>query len=154
MSTHCQTIESHTHRPALDGRGQEIYETCVPAAHAALAGTRAALGAALGRQSWNAGESARVLTATTEALVNAVEHGSQRGAEVRVSWLVEPGRAWIAVTDEGRPDKPYPTGPACAPSERATCGRGRLMMHALAERVASRAVGGGTRVSLEFRAAG
>ena len=61
---------------------------------------------------WPAGGSARVLLASTEALTNAIEHGSPPGARVRVDLSITPERADVVVVDEGQPDVDLPRVPA------------------------------------------
>ena len=123
----------------------------VPADLDALGEVRAHLAAALAAERWSEDDASRVMTASTEALANALEHGSGPGARVEMAFRVTRRAASVRVTDAG-----LPGGPAGlddepeAPSESSTHGRGRLLMRALADEVRVRRRGLGTEVRLGF----
>jgi serine/threonine-protein kinase RsbW len=123
----------------------------VPADLHALVQVRDHLAAALAAERWGDDDAIRVMTASTEALANAVEHGSGPGARVEMAFKVSRRAAAVRVTDAGRPgraadldDEPQ------APPEASTHGRGRLLMRALADEVRVRHRGLGTEVRLGF----
>jgi len=93
-----------------------------------------------------------VLVAVTEALANALEHGSTAGGEVAVGFVVGRERATVRVRDGGGPDPG--SGPAAPepPPPAADRGRGGALMHGLAERVVIREHSPGTEVRMEFAA--
>jgi anti-sigma regulatory factor (Ser/Thr protein kinase) len=92
----------------------------------------------------------RVLTASTEAMANAVEHGSAPGAGVDVAFEVSAAVARVRVLDEGRCGSEPPLGEPEAPPVTSLRGRGRLMMRALAEEMRVRRQWSGTEVLLVF----
>ncbi len=127
----------------------------VPADLAVVSFVRSALACMLTRGEWPAGGSARVLLASTEALTNAIEHGSPPGASVCVDLSITPERADVLVIDVGRPDGRVPRVPAAPPPPTATRGRGLIIISRLADDFELRPHGGGTEVSVGFvRAAG
>jgi serine/threonine-protein kinase RsbW len=122
----------------------------VPADLAAVSFVRSVLASMLARGEWPSGASGRVLLASTEALTNAIEHGSPPGASVRVDLSITPERADILVVDEGRPGVGVPEVPAVSPPPTATRGRGLIIMSRLADHLEVRAHGDGTQVSVLF----
>jgi anti-sigma regulatory factor (Ser/Thr protein kinase) len=123
----------------------------VPAELDALAGVRDRLSAALAAERWSEDAAIRVMTASTEALANALEHGSGPGVRVEMAFRVTRRAAAVRVTDAGRPGRPADLGDEPqAPSEASTNGRGRLLMRALADEVRVRRRGLGTEVRLGF----
>ena len=124
--------------------------TRVPADLDALASLRSRLTAALESEGWTGDPVDQVLTASTEALANAVEHGSAPGAGVNVSFEVTSEAARVRVLDEGRSGSTTPLGEPAAPPVSSLQGRGRLMMRALAEEMRVRRRGSGTEVLLVF----
>ena len=123
----------------------------VPADLDALAGVRDRLAAALAAERWSDDAAIRVMTASTEALANALEHGSGPGARVEMAFRVTRRAASVRVTDAGRPGRPADLEHEPeAPSEASTRGRGRLLMRALADEVRIRRRGPGTEVRLGF----
>jgi anti-sigma regulatory factor (Ser/Thr protein kinase) len=92
----------------------------------------------------------RVLIAATEAMANAVEHGSSPGAGIEVAVQVTARAARVRVLDAGRPGSRPPLGEPEAPPVTSPRGRGRLMMRALAEEMRVRRRGCGTEVLLVF----
>jgi len=123
----------------------------VPADLEALAAVRNRLAAALTAERWSDDAAIRVMTASTEALANAVEHGSGPGARVEMAFRVTRRAAAVRVTDAGRPGCPAELDDEPeAPPEASTHGRGRLLMRALADEVRVRHRGLGTEVRLGF----
>jgi anti-sigma regulatory factor (Ser/Thr protein kinase) len=122
----------------------------VPADLEALAPARATLAAALARGGWAGEDSARIMLVASEALSNAIEHGSQRDARIELAIEVAPDRAALRVTDAGRPGCAGWAPPA-APPDTSPRGRGLLIMRALADELELRAAGAGTELRLEFR---
>ena len=127
----------------------------VPADLTVVSFVRSALACMLTRGEWPAGGSARVLLASTEALTNAIEHGSPPGASVRVDLSITPDRADVLVVDEGHPDVDLPRVPDTPPPPTQTRGRGLIIISRLADDFDLRPCGDGTEVSVGFvRAAG
>jgi anti-sigma regulatory factor (Ser/Thr protein kinase) len=123
----------------------------VPARFEAVASLRSRVGAALVRQGWNQEQLGRVTLATTEALANAVGHGSTSDGRVGIAFRVTAETAWVRVIDEGRSDAFVPAGHPTAPPLDSESGRGRLLMRALSDGYLSRSAGQGTEVVLQFR---
>jgi anti-sigma regulatory factor (Ser/Thr protein kinase) len=123
----------------------------VPADLDALAGVRDRLAAALAAERWSEDAAIRVMTASTEALANALAHGSGPGARVEMAFRVTRRAASVRVTDAGRPGRrPGLYDEPEVPPEASTHGRGRLLMRALADEVRIRRRGVGTEVRLGF----
>jgi anti-sigma regulatory factor (Ser/Thr protein kinase) len=122
----------------------------VPADLAALGEVHGALAAALRREGWTGEPASRVLTASTEAMAKAVEHGSAPGAGIDVAVEVTARAAHVRVLDGGRPGSSTPLGAPETPPVASLRGRGRLMMRALAEEMRVRRSGSGTEVLLVF----
>ena len=119
----------------------------------ALAPARAALAAARERGGWDGEDGARVMLVASEALSNAIEHGSVPGARVELAVSVTPEGVDLVVRDAGRPGRRgwAPPGPPAPDSLR---GRGLLIMRALADRLDLRAGEAGTELRLGFRRQG
>jgi anti-sigma regulatory factor (Ser/Thr protein kinase) len=123
----------------------------VPADLDALGQVRARLAAALEAERWSDDAAIRVMTASTEAMANALEHGSGPGARVEMAFRVTRRAASVRVTDAGRPGRrAVPGDEPEAPPTTSTHGRGRLLMRALADDVRIRRRGQGTEVRLGF----
>lgn len=123
----------------------------VPADLRALGEVREHLAAALLAERWGDDDAIRVMTASTEALANALEHGSGPGARVEMAFTVSRRAASVRVTDAGRPGLPADLDDEPeAPPEASTHGRGRLLMRALADEVRIGRRGPGTEVRLGF----
>jgi serine/threonine-protein kinase RsbW len=120
---------------------------------AALRDLRCTLAEALTREGWAGDAARRVLIASTEAMANALEHGSAPGARIDVAFTVSEGAVSVRVLDEGRPGDQASLAEAGAPPVTSTHGRGRLLMRAMADELQVRRLGGGTEVLLGFRAA-
>jgi anti-sigma regulatory factor (Ser/Thr protein kinase) len=132
------------------GLADDICEIRARAHLREVRGLREALGAALVRSGWGEDGVGRVVLAVTEALTNAVEHGSSDDGHIELSYLVTGSYAVVRVADDGRPGVPVPAGEPVAPPLESLRGRGRLIMHALAQRVTTAPLGIGTEVILEF----
>ena len=123
----------------------------VPADLSVVSFVRSAMACMLTRVEWPAGGSARVLLASTEALTNAIEHGSRPGATVRVDLTITPDRADVVVIDQGRAGiAEIPQVPSVAPPATATRGRGLIIISRLADEFDLRPCGEGTEVSVVF----
>ena len=99
---------NHTGPPADRGPrarrqapGSRAKTLCLAADDRALQRIRPCLEAALRHAGWDEAAVFDVLVATTEALVNAVTHGSRPGAPVGVVFAVGPGVARVTVVDRG-----------------------------------------------------
>ena len=132
------------------GLADDICEIRARADLREVRGLREALAAALARNGWADDGIGRVVLAVTEALTNAVEHGSPEDGHIELSFLVTSAYAVVRVADDGRPGVPVPAGEPMAPPLASVRGRGRLIMHALAQRVTTAPIGEGTEVVLEF----
>jgi anti-sigma regulatory factor (Ser/Thr protein kinase) len=131
-------------------------EAClrIPADMAAVREVRGRLADMLVAGGWRDGDVGRVLLAVTEALGNAVEHGSREDAEVDLVVTVAPARAVVAVRDHGRVGTDVPHEPPALPPPTRLRGRGRLIMSVLADRYETRRWGTGFEVVLEFASGG
>lgn len=107
---------------------------------------------ALRREGWEAESVERVVLAVSEALTNAVEHGSSPGAAVVVEVVAAAGRASVRVIDAGRPGSAPPAALRTPPSPSSEHGRGLIIMRALSDRLEIRRSGRGTDVRLAFTA--
>lgn len=111
---------------------------------------RAALSRALRRAGWDGDTSGLVILATSEALANAVVHGSESRGEIRVGLAVDTRLARVLVADEGRPGTSCPVEPRHLPSEDSTNGRGLYIMRSVANLCDVHPRGAGTEVVMEF----
>ena len=91
-----------------------------------------------------------VVLAVSEALANAIEHGSAPDAAVEVAVTVRPNWAVVRVVDEGRVGAAVPLVTPLRPPPTHTRGRGLLLMLDFAERVEVGAAGSGTSILLRF----
>jgi anti-sigma regulatory factor (Ser/Thr protein kinase) len=94
-----------------------------------------------------------MVLAASEAVTNAIEHGSADHASVVVELTVAIDRAHLSVTDAGRPGARCPLLDAAPtpPPPSSVRGRGLVIMFGLADGLDVEPVGSGTRVSMEFR---
>ena len=122
----------------------------VPADLAVVTFVRSALAALLAREEWPADGAARMLLASSEAVTNAIEHGSPLGGAVEVELTVTIDRAEVRVVDQGRPGAPCPAIPAVPPPSTEPRGRGLLIISRLADDVDLRSAGLGTQLSAGF----
>jgi anti-sigma regulatory factor (Ser/Thr protein kinase) len=123
----------------------------VPADLQVVGFVRSAFACVLAREDWPAESAGRVLLASTEALVNAIEHGSRAGASVEVALAVAADEAELRVVDEGVPGVPTPVCPTAPPPVTATRGRGLIIISRLADDFELRPAGTGTEASIRFR---
>jgi anti-sigma regulatory factor (Ser/Thr protein kinase) len=114
---------------------------------------RAALDDGLAAEGWRGEAAWRVQLGLSEALTNAIEHGSWPGARVVVGMAIDTDRAVLRVADRGRPGA-APAWSATPPPTARERGRGILIMRSLAERCEARPSRGGTLVEMEFARAG
>ena len=124
--------------------------TRVPAAPDAAMQARDWIFAQLREAGWGPDALHDVALAVDEAVQNAVEHGSEPDADIRLEVCVEDDQAVVHVRDRGRAGVPVPTGQPEAPDPRSIRGRGRLIMSNLAAVDWRPADGGGTEVRLHF----
>lgn len=122
----------------------------VPADLAVVGFVRSALACVLTREGWPGEDVGRVLLASTEALTNAIEHGSPVGGSIGVELSVSEAYARIRVTDQGRPGSVVPTVPTVQPPVTSTRGRGLLIISRLAQEVELAPHGRGTALAVGF----
>ncbi|MGE0028160.1 MAG: ATP-binding protein [Thermoleophilia bacterium] len=122
----------------------------VPASPGAALRAREWVVAELGEAEWPEPRLQDVALAVDEAVQNAVEHGSEPDAEIRIDLRVGQDAAEVRVSDRGRPGTAPPTGDPCAPGDDSIRGRGRLIMSNLADVDWRPVDGGGTEVRLQF----
>lgn len=126
----------------------------IPAHHAAVPFVRFTIVALLTREGWRGEPTSRVLLAASEAISNAIEHGSPPGGVVNVRLEADGARAELIVRDEGRDGAWRPvTLPVQPPPATSPHGRGLIIMDRLAEHLELRRAGAGTEVVAAFRAA-
>ena len=122
----------------------------IPADLASIAVVRAALQATLRERGWDGDAAQGVVLATSEAVANAVEHGSLPGELVEIVHQVGPTEATIRVLDSGGGsswDRRVTSEP---PASNAPRGRGLAIIRALADQVEIRRAGRGTELRLDF----
>jgi anti-sigma regulatory factor (Ser/Thr protein kinase) len=122
----------------------------VPADLTAVSFVRSALACMLTREEWPAEGAGRVLLASTEALTNAIEHGSPGGAAVEVELSVTAERVDVRVLDEGHPGGTLPVVPSDPPPPTALRGRGLIIISRLSDDLDVSAHGNGTQVDVGF----
>ena len=124
----------------------------VPANLRSLAFVRCALALVLDRQPWSPEDSGRLLLAASEAVSNAIEHGSpEQDGHVEIQVVVRKDGATLVVTDEGDGTDDLHVDPTSAPpSPTSPRGRGFPIMRALADEVTVERVGHGTQVTMRF----
>lgn len=122
----------------------------IPAVREAVESARGVVRGSLRGERWDLEEIERVVLAVSEALANAVNHGSSPGGAVTVEIAASPSCARIGIADEGRPGAVCPAAAPAAPPPSSERGRGLLIMGALAERLEIRSEGTGTEVRLAF----
>lgn len=122
----------------------------VPADLSVVSFVRSALACVLTREEWPADGAGRVLLASTEALTNAIEHGSPGGGAVEVELSVTADRADIRVLDQGRPGSSLPVIPSEPPPPDALRGRGLIIISRLSDAFDLTAHGDGTQADVGF----
>ena len=124
----------------------------IPADHGAVPFVRVTIVALLARERWAGEATFRVLLTASEAISNAIDHGSVAGGEVLVQLAADGEQAELIVRDEGRPGARPPVIPDAPPPLSSPHGRGLYIMGRLAERIELRPAGAGTEVVADFRA--
>lgn len=122
----------------------------VPADLTAVSFVRSALACMLTREEWPADGAGRVLLASTEAVTNAIEHGSPGGAAVEVELTVTAERVDVRVLDEGHPGGALPVVPTEPPPPTAVRGRGLIIISRLSDELDVSARDNGTQVVVGF----
>ena len=122
----------------------------IPADLASVAVVRAAICATLRDLGWDEDECRRVVLAASEAVANAVEHGSLEGELIEIVYQVGETEARVRVLDSGGAVRWTPPATPPVPSPDATRGRGLSIISALAQKVEFRPAGRGTELRLDF----
>jgi anti-sigma regulatory factor (Ser/Thr protein kinase) len=122
----------------------------LPADLAVVSFVRSAFACVLTREEWPADGAGAVLLASSEALTNAIEHGSTARGEVECRLVITGPRAHIRVVDQGRPDSTVPAVPALPPPTTAARGRGLIIISRLADDLTVRPHGRGTEIEMAF----
>ncbi len=124
----------------------------IPATLSSLAFVRGAVALVIDRELWGGEGAGRMLLATSEAVSNAIEHGSpEDGGEVEVRIAITDAGATLVVTDQGRPGVlPRVDLNAPTPAPNSTRGRGIVIMRNLADDLRVERVGDGVRVTMDF----
>jgi len=124
----------------------------VPATLRSLTFVRCALALVLDREPWSPEDAGRLLLAASEAVSNAIEHGSPaEGGTLEIQVIVQRDGATLIVTDQGSGlEEPKIDAQATPPSPTSPRGRGFPIMRSLADEVTVTRVGTGTRVTMRF----
>jgi serine/threonine-protein kinase RsbW len=123
----------------------------VPATLRSLTFVRCALALVLDREPWSPEDSGRLLLAASEAVSNAIEHGSPTGGgHIEIAVVVQRDGATLIVTDEGAGEGAEIDTLSDPPSPTSTRGRGIPIMRSLADELSVTRAGGGTRVRMHF----
>lgn len=122
----------------------------IPADLLSIAVVRAAICEALKEHGWNEDNCRRVVLAVSEAVANAVEHGSQNGELVEIVYQVGDEDAKIRILDSGGQVRWVPPAEPRPPAPSSARGRGLAMIAGLAQKVEFRRAGRGTEVRLDF----
>ena len=91
-----------------------------------------------------------MLLASSEALTNAIEHGSPAGGRVDIDLDVTRDRADIRIVDQGVPGTATPRLPSGPPPATAERGRGLIIISRIADDFEMVSAGGGTEVHVGF----
>jgi serine/threonine-protein kinase RsbW len=121
----------------------------IAACHDECRTVRDRLAGALDTHGWDDDDAFRVLVCASEALANAVTHGSRPDDALQVRCTVSATHATMVVLDSGESPAPIP---GAVPDDANEHGRGVLLMRALADSLRIRRLPGGTLVALAFRA--
>ena len=115
----------------------------VPATLRSLTFVRCALALVLDREPWSPEDSGRLLLAASEAVSNAIEHGSpSEGGTIEIQVIVRRDGATLVVTDQGSGvEEPRIDARATPPSPTSPRGRGFPIMRSLADELTVLRVG-------------
>lgn len=133
----------------MDGGGVS-FALRIPAEHSAVPFVRCTIVALLIREGWDAESASRILLASSEAISNAIDHGSPADGAVHIAFMVCEEHADLTVRDEGRPGTELPAVPTEPPAPESTSGRGLLILGRLSQELEVRRVGRGTEVHAGF----
>jgi anti-sigma regulatory factor (Ser/Thr protein kinase) len=122
----------------------------IPASHSAVPFVRFTIVALLGRQGWHPEPICRVMLAASEALSNAIEHGSPPDGRIDVRLIADRGSAELSVRDQGRPDRRRVILPPGPPPDNSPNGRGLIILERISERLELRPAGAGTELVAGF----
>ncbi len=122
----------------------------LPASAASLEPARATVRRALRAGGWRPEAVEPVVLAVSEALGNAVQHGSEPGARIVLAMSVTGRRARVRVIDHGRSGALCPEVPPAPPAPSSEHGRGLIIMAAIARSVSVRRRVRGTEGRLAF----
>ena len=124
----------------------------VPATLRSLTFVRCALALVLDREPWSPEDSGRLLLAASEAVSNAIEHGSpSEGGTIEIQVIVRRDGATLVGDDQGSGvEEPRIDARATPPSPTSPRGRGFPIMRSLADELTVLRVGAGTRVTMRF----
>ena len=111
---------------------------------------RSALACVLAREEWPADGAGRVLLASTEALTNAIEHGSPLGGRRRGGADGHRRARRTARAGPGPSRRAVPVLPEAPPPPTDPRGRGLIIISRLADDFDLRAAGVGTEISAGF----
>jgi anti-sigma regulatory factor (Ser/Thr protein kinase) len=128
----------------------------IPASLSSLAFVRGAVALVIDREFWSGDGAGRMLLAASEAVSNAIEHGSPTdgGGEIEVRIAITDTGATLVVTDQGRPGVPPVIDVnAPTPEPSSTRGRGVVIMRNLSDDLRVEPAGDGMRVTMDFRIA-
>lgn len=146
-------VASHRASSGLMSSNALVSAFRIPASLTSLAFVRGAVALVIDREFWNGDSAGRMLLAASEAVSNAIEHGSREdgGGEIEVRIAITDAGATLEVTDQGRPgvrsriDVNAPT-----PEPSSTRGRGIVIMRNLSDDLRVERVGDGMRVTMDF----
>lgn len=139
--THTNSVTELTGPPSV---------VLVPAAVRSVGVVRAALRAALDDHQWETEPAFRVLMATTEAVANAVEHGSEPGDLIEVTYQVTDVQCFVRVLDGGRGRGWHPPDAPRVPPTDAERGRGLVIIESHTQHVEARRSGTGSEIRMNF----
>lgn len=140
----------HVHEPPMSHDVASPSMVLIPADLASIAVVRAALQATLRERGWDPDSAQGVVLATSEAVANAVEHGSNAGELVEVVHQVGETEATVRVLDSGGASAWDHALPTDTPPTNADRGRGLAIIRAIAHRMEIRPAGRGTELRLDF----
>lgn len=122
----------------------------VPATVGSVGVVRAALRDALDEHCWETEPSYRVLLATSEAVANAIEHGSRPGDLVEVTYQVNDAQCFVRILDGGADARWDPPEEPDVPPVDDERGRGLIIIVTHAQHAEARPFGVGTEVRMTF----